>query len=738
MSELPMKISVEDMAIGSMLGAAYGDALGWPWERAGRNKVDADDSIPRFMLRSWQRIGSYGAYRYRESMKPGTCSDDTQMILCVSRSLLMGERWFEHSTTRELPFWAMYERGGGGATKRSIKAWAAGQAPWSKSLPPESREDYFMAGGNGVAMRVLPHVIRGFRSDFRLTAERIFIDGITTHGHPVALAGALAYGYALWLMIRHSINTVSAGQHCQLDLSAPDASPGRSAPINIADIMLSNIAQWSMLPDRGVLPEDWTAGVDGCSYDWMGKWGEAIDSLRQYLTIAAQSMAQGGAGHERDMQVMTALHCFDPAIKGAGTVAAAAAIYLAQSWQHQPVEGVISAAFARGSDTDTIASMCGGLLGCMKGSAWLAQVRSHIQDEACLCAYALKLAQASSDPLEPAGPALYTLSPNAEVPSEKKLAQWKKWLFSQYPGPSDSLPLTEAHYQGHQENGEDKGISIGEVMLPDGRTAHAAFFTGHAFNPARQRLTCALVTADGQSMYINILIKVDPAPEPAPEPGLESGSAQSAGHAVSPATVSNSHNSELRPEQSAGQLPRQSPSESGNQTVAGNHIVGGADAATAPGMSAAVAVPAAQTQAQKQMPPLQQERTDGAVSSAPVCLKAGFKLTAASFDRSLAFYRDALGLRVKKKNAGTVSFEQGLVLVSSDYLSRKAGMDDWLGLRSLIYIEVADLDLSFSRLSSAGVKILSTPAPWGKSGMSCFRCLDPDGNVVEVFGKTRG
>ena len=56
-----------------------------------------------------------------------------------------------------------------------------------------------------------------------------------------------------------------------------------------------------------------------------------------------------------------------------------------------PINGVIKAAFAIGSDTDTIASMTGGLLGCINGTEWLSSLKGGIQDAAYIEKAALQL-----------------------------------------------------------------------------------------------------------------------------------------------------------------------------------------------------------------------------------------------------------------------------------------------------------------------------------------------------------
>jgi hypothetical protein len=54
-----------------------------------------------------------------------------------------------------------------------------------------------------------------------------------------------------------------------------------------------------------------------------------------------------------DEPVLRALGAFDKKVNGSGTIAAAGAIYLASRYAADPLNGLISAAFAEGADTDT-------------------------------------------------------------------------------------------------------------------------------------------------------------------------------------------------------------------------------------------------------------------------------------------------------------------------------------------------------------------------------------------------
>ncbi len=173
---------------GAMLGAACGDALGWPNERVRKSKVPKQPQGCLHEFRKWYRRSGGRFFPHEEIIEAGEYSDDTQLILCLSRSLLRGEKWFEFYTQVELPFWSLYERGGGGATKRAVNSWQDGIKPWNPNRKPQEVTKYFKAGGNGVAMRALPHALYHCERDFDKVASSIFKDGATTHVHPRARA----------------------------------------------------------------------------------------------------------------------------------------------------------------------------------------------------------------------------------------------------------------------------------------------------------------------------------------------------------------------------------------------------------------------------------------------------------------------------------------------------------------------------------------------------------------------
>ena len=107
----------------------------------------------------------------------------------------------------------------------------------------------------------------------------------------------------------------------------------------------------------------------------------------------------------------------------------------------------------------------------------------------------------------------------------------------------------------------------------------------------------------------------------------------------------------------------------------------------------------------------------------------------ADLDRSIAFYRDVLGLRFKLRGEGYAEFDTGAVRFGlferakvPELLGREAGPPGPDGEVALI---VEDVDAEAEQLRGAGVEILTGPVdrPWGHRTV---HLADPDGLVVEL------
>ena len=350
-------------AEGAFLALAAGDALGWPQEIRRNVRSNASGtSSPRIEFQTWTRRTG-GRYRpYEETIGAGEYSDDTQLTLALARSRTNhGADWWKAFMRVELPRWTIYERGGGGATKRAAQAWLAGSPPWQSGLMDAVRR-YFDAGGNGVAMRVLPHALfLAGQDDSAVLVHDVVRDGVATHGHPRALVGATACAYAAWSLARRN-RTLGFGE--------------------LLDLLIDEQDRWGAFPDMERGGEAWFAAAGRVLDEpYERLWERTVGEMRRLLEQARNGIRAGALADDR--AVLDDLGCFGR-FKGAGTVTAAAAAYLAARHAAQPAQGVLRAAFERGADTDTLAAMTGGLLGCLAGDEWLPAPWRDVQDAAYL------------------------------------------------------------------------------------------------------------------------------------------------------------------------------------------------------------------------------------------------------------------------------------------------------------------------------------------------------------------
>ncbi|HET9770122.1 MAG TPA: VOC family protein [Acidimicrobiia bacterium] len=102
-------------------------------------------------------------------------------------------------------------------------------------------------------------------------------------------------------------------------------------------------------------------------------------------------------------------------------------------------------------------------------------------------------------------------------------------------------------------------------------------------------------------------------------------------------------------------------------------------------------------------------------------LQSRVLLRPVDYDRSVAFYRDVVGLHIYREWATRTVFFLGGGLLE---LSRSGGpvTDDKLSL----WLQVRDVDAEFDRLAAAGVTVVEAPVlePWG---LREARVRDPDG-----------
>ncbi|MGX8907432.1 ADP-ribosylglycohydrolase family protein [Streptomyces netropsis] len=364
-----------DRARGTLVGAAVGDAMGWPYERRDRTRslLPLGGVTGRFF--TWQRTAGSRFRPIPEAIGPGEYSDDTQMLIAVARArLTAGDDWLQWLQRVEWPFLPDYERGAGASVKRACRAWEKHTAAWGKRA--EDQAKYFSTGANGAAMRVAPHVIAHHDGPFGALASDVVRDATTTHGHPRALLGALVHAYALWTSLRQ---------------------PAPLAYGWLIEATLDGLKDWREPVWQG-LDKPWldaAARAFPSSYD--RAWNTTVREVEDLLHSARATLDDGALSAPSTF--LESLGLTRMKTRGSGTLCAVAAIYLAARSAASPERGITVPARQEGADTDTLASMTASLLGAGLGQDWLGSYGRTVQDSTLLVALAENLLRPGPKPL---------------------------------------------------------------------------------------------------------------------------------------------------------------------------------------------------------------------------------------------------------------------------------------------------------------------------------------------------
>ena len=317
------------------LWAAYGDALGWISEltdSAGLRRRTGGRPLTDPV--AWKRrIG--GRSGVTASLPQGCYSDDTQLRLATSRAIRSDGFDVEAFAKVELPVWLSYGLGGGKSTSAAAAHLALPSSTWWRN----TFKGWTRSGGNGAAMRIQPHV---WASRTPEHAESYLLDvmrnAVCTHSHPAGLLGAVLHAQCVARAL------VSGQVPSALDLE--DA-------FGVASRLPEMIERERELTF-------WRVAYEEEAGDFGDAWASALSEARDALSVAAGCHA--GTGAERYQTVVDGLRLRESSRRGSGILTAVAAVALAWSEPRAP-EAMRIAANALGTDTDTIASMAGAILG---------------------------------------------------------------------------------------------------------------------------------------------------------------------------------------------------------------------------------------------------------------------------------------------------------------------------------------------------------------------------------------
>jgi len=335
--------------VSSALWAAAGDALGWVTEVGLAERVRQPIE---WMFRP-------SCFAPAVLLPAGTYSDDTQLRLAVSRAT-PGDGGFdvEAFAKIELPVWTSYSLGAGRGTTAAAINLANKKVEWFSNFYGKPNEPgYFAAGGNGAAMRIQPHVWKADPSRAESYASDVLRDAVVTHGHPRGFCGALFHAFC----VAHALESAEA--------------PG-------AEYWAAFVRQLTMID--GLAHADTRLGLSWIR-PWQDRFGQTLPAAIANEIELAQNILERIGSPADYRGVLTATRGFEAETRGAGLNTAIAAAALAHIGRNLSNEETLAlAANALGSDTDTIGSMAGAIIGATHPRLpdWPIQDRDYIVAEA--------------------------------------------------------------------------------------------------------------------------------------------------------------------------------------------------------------------------------------------------------------------------------------------------------------------------------------------------------------------
>lgn len=335
----------EQQIINSSLWAALGDALGYVTERGNQSTFAyrLHGEPDHWGTAPWRRkIG--GQYGCMVELSPGTYSDDTQLRLSVSRSInAEGVFQKEAFAKIELPLWRCYALGAGVGSLAAAENLVKSTINWNSNEFKNKKTSYYESGGNGASMRIQPHVWAASNWQHPLLyLQDVVSNALITHGHPRGILGAAFHAICLAMTLAN-----------KKPLSQPlwiETLPFlKSIPSLIEkDFALSSVWLTRWQTENAI---DFAAQVAKVIEEFKVYFEEFLhhkegSPKERYYSFAKAIQAVGGK--ERGSAVKTSV------------LASAAALIFKDD---DPLYCLRTVASLFDSDTDTIATMTGALLG---------------------------------------------------------------------------------------------------------------------------------------------------------------------------------------------------------------------------------------------------------------------------------------------------------------------------------------------------------------------------------------
>jgi ADP-ribosylglycohydrolase len=337
---------LEEQVVRSALWAAFGDAVGFPTElvsrheftkRNGRSMVDGPIDWSR-------RVG--GLFGPTVPFPVGTYSDDTQLRLCTSRAI-RGDGFFdvESFAKIELPVWLNYALGAGRGSKAAASNLSLRESTWSQNFYQTGENRYWNGGGNGAAMRIQPHVWQAHSGKPESFMRDVVRNSICTHGHPRAVIGAAIHAQFLYDAL--SSRSITAPEKWA-ELGESAAITAYQTLVEDPELSLVWIPNWENFSKKS-LKDEWAKTVL--------EWNDCVETTQSLFALGKEPT-------ETYCDILNELGGFTAEERGSGLKTTLFATVLAWLFKDdRPEAGILVSANTFKSDTDTIGTMVGALVG---------------------------------------------------------------------------------------------------------------------------------------------------------------------------------------------------------------------------------------------------------------------------------------------------------------------------------------------------------------------------------------